>query len=63
MFVGSIVNPYYLLFLHQVLQGYFETEHQFKQKAIIADSGTIEGACGRRVSPAAEILVKTRQRQ
>lgn len=48
MFVGPIVTPYYLLFLHQVLHGYFETEHQFKQKAIIAETvgplkGPVEG--------------------
>ncbi len=57
------VTPYYLLFLCQVLF-HFETEHQFKQEAIIAEAiGPLEGPEAVKVPPAMEVLVKTRQRQ
>lgn len=54
-------NPYYLLFLCQVLW-HFETEHQFKQKAIIA-MGAPKGPEAVRAPPAMKVLVKTRRRQ
>lgn len=57
------VTPYYLLFLCQVLL-HFETEHQFKQEAIIAEAiGPLRGPGAVRAPPAMQLLVKTRQKQ
>lgn len=58
-----LLTPYSSLFSHQVLL-HFETEHQFKQKDVIAEAeGSLRGPTEVRVSPVVEFFVKTRQRQ
>lgn len=55
-------SPYYLLFLYQALL-HFETEHQFKQRVIIAEATEqLKGPEGVKAPQAMEIRVKTRQR-
>lgn len=57
------MTPDYVLFLCQVIL-LFETEHQFKQEAIIAQAmGPLEGPEAVKAPPAMNLLVKTRQRQ
>lgn len=57
------VTPHHLLFLCQVIL-LFETEHQFKQEAIIAQAiGAQKGPEAVRAPPAMKLLVKTRPRQ